>query len=76
MSKIIFLNGFYENHSFDYEDSEEIIFNNLKNGPAYEPKGDNSLNLLNNAFFTDGLLLYVKKGYKCQKPLVIYNVFN
>tara|TARA_Y100001970_G_scaffold289017_1_gene418091 strand:+ start:2480 stop:3739 length:1260 start_codon:yes stop_codon:yes gene_type:complete len=75
-NKIIFLNGFYENHSFDYEDSEEIIFNNLKNGPAYEPKGDNSLNLLNNAFFTDGLLLYVKKGYKCQKPLVIYNVFN
>ena len=70
-NKIIFLNGFYENHSFDYEDSEEIIFNNLKNGPAYEPKGDNSLNLLNNAFFTDGLLLYVKKGYKCQKPLVI-----
>ena len=34
------------------------------------------LNLLNNAFFTDGLLLYVKKGYQCKKPLVIYNVFN
>ena len=35
-----------------------------------------SLNLLNNAFFTDGLLLYVKKWYKCEKPLVIYNVFK
>ena len=75
-NKIVFLNGFYENHSFKYESEEEIIFDNLKNGPAYEPKGNNSLNLLNNAFFTDGLLLYVKKGYKCQKPLIIYNVFN
>tara|TARA_B100000029_G_scaffold321678_1_gene314112 strand:- start:2486 stop:3745 length:1260 start_codon:yes stop_codon:yes gene_type:complete len=75
-NKIVFLNGFYSNHSFDYENDKKIIFNNLKEGPAYEPKGNNSLNLLNNAFFTDGLLLYVKKGYKCQKPLVIYNVFD
>ncbi len=75
-NKIIFLNGFYENHSFDYENNEKITFNNLKQGPAYEPKGTNSLNLLNNAFFTDGLLLYVKKNYKCQKPLVIYNIYN
>ena len=70
-NKIVFLNGFYSNHSFDYENDKKIVFNNLKEGPAYEPKGNNSLNLLNNAFFTDGLLLYVKKGYKCQKPLVI-----
>tara|TARA_Y100000590_G_scaffold317487_1_gene359175 strand:+ start:1517 stop:2776 length:1260 start_codon:yes stop_codon:yes gene_type:complete len=75
-NKIVFLNGFYKNHSFDYENNEKIHFNNLKEGPAYKPKGVNSLNLLNNAFFTDGLLLYVKKGYKCQKPLIIYNIFN
>tara|TARA_B100001250_G_scaffold332066_1_gene297372 strand:+ start:423 stop:1682 length:1260 start_codon:yes stop_codon:yes gene_type:complete len=73
---IFFLNGFYNKHSFKYEDDKKIIFSNLKNGPAYEPKGNNSLNLLNNAFFTDGLLLYVKKGYKCKKPLVIYNIFD
>ncbi len=75
-NKIVFLNGFYDNHSFNYENEEKIIFDNLKKGPAYEPHGNNSLNLLNNAFFTDGLLLYVKKGYQCKKPLVIYNVFN
>ena len=27
-------------------------------------------------FFTDGLLLYIKKGYKCKKPLVVYNIFE
>jgi len=75
-NKIVFLNGFYDNHSFNYENEEKIIFDNLKKGPAYEPQGNNSLNLLNNAFFTDGLLLYVKKGYQCKKPLVIYNVLN
>ena len=75
-NKIVFLNGFYNEHLFNYENEEKIIFDNLKTGPAYEAKGNNSLNLLNNAFFTDGLLLYVKKGYKCKKPLVIYNVFN
>ena len=75
-NKIVFLNGFYNNHSFIYENEEKIIFDNLKKGPAYKAQGSNSLNLLNNAFFTDGLLLYVKKGYQCKKPLVIYNVFN
>ncbi len=75
-NKIVFLNGFYNSHSFEYENTSKIIFDNLKKGPAYEAKGNNSLNLLNNAFFTDGLLLYIKKGYKCSKPLVIYNVFN
>ena len=75
-NKIVFLNGFYNKHSFEYEKEEKIVFDNLNAGPAYKPKGENSLNLLNNAFFTDGLLLYVKKGYKCEKPLVIYNVFN
>ena len=75
-NKVIFLNGFYNEHSFKHENEEKIIFDNLKAGPAYEAKGANSLNLLNNAFFTDGLLLYVKKGYKCKKPLVIYNVFK
>ena len=75
-NRIVFLNGFYNNHSFKYEDEENIHFDNLKKGPAYEPKGNNSLNLLNNAFFLDGLLLYIKKGYECKKPLVLYNVIN
>ena len=75
-NKIVFLNGFYNEHSFEHENEEKIIFDNLKKGPAYKEHGDNSLNFLNNAFFTDGLLLYVKKGYQCKKPLVIYNVFN
>ena len=75
-NKVVFLNGFYSEHSFDYENEEKIIFSNLKKGPTYKADGDNSLNLLNNAFFTDGLLLYVKKGYQCKKPIVIYNVYN
>ena len=75
-NKIIFINGFYNKHNFDYENEDKIIFNNLKNGPAYKVDGNNSLNLLNNAFFTDGLLLNIKQGYNLKKPLVIYNVFN
>jgi len=75
-NKIVFINGFYKKHSFEYEDEDQIIFDNLKNGPAYIAKGNNSLNLLNNAFFTDGLLLNVKKGYHFKKPLIIYNVFK
>ena len=75
-NKIVFFNGFYNKHSLNYENEEKIIFDNLKKGPVYNPQGKNSLNLLNNAFFTDGLLLYVKKGYRCKKPLVIYNIFN
>ena len=75
-NKIIFQNGYYSQHSFEYESEDKVIFDNLKNGPSYKPNGSNSLNLLNNAFFTDGLLLYIKNGYKCKKPLVIYNIFN
>tara|TARA_Y100000590_G_scaffold393936_1_gene472606 strand:- start:1209 stop:2465 length:1257 start_codon:yes stop_codon:yes gene_type:complete len=75
-NKIVFINGFYKKHSFEYENDEKIIFDNLKNGPAYTPNGNNSLNLLNNAFFTDGLLLNIKKGYHFKKPLVIYNIFK
>ena len=75
-NRMVFFNGFYNNHSFKHEEEENIHFDNLKKGPAYEPKGNNSLNLLNNAFFLDGLLLYIKKGYECKKPLVLYNVIN
>ena len=75
-NKVVFFNGFYSEHSFDYENEEKIIFSNLKKGPTYKAEQKNPLSLLNNAFFTDGLLLYVKNGYQCKKPLVIYNVFN
>ncbi len=75
-NKIVFINGFYNSHSFEFENEDKIVFDNLKNGPAYKANGNNSLNLLNNAFFTDGLLLNVKKKYSLKKPLVIYNVFS
>tara|TARA_B100001123_G_scaffold130154_1_gene151200 strand:+ start:1547 stop:2806 length:1260 start_codon:yes stop_codon:yes gene_type:complete len=75
-NKIVFLNGLYDSHSFKHENEEKIHFDNLRKGPGYEAKGKNSLKLLNNAFFIDGLLLYVKKGYECNKPLIIYNVIN
>ena len=75
-NKIFFLNGFYNKHSFKYEDDKKIIFSNLKNGPAYEPKGNNSLNLLNNALATGGYYLEISKNYKFKKPLVVYNLFS
>ena len=75
-NKIVFINGFYSTHTFEYENENKVVFDNLKNGPAYKAIGNNSLNLLNNAFFTDGLLLNVKKGYSFKKPLVVYNVFK
>ena len=83
-NKVVFTNGFFNHSSFEYE-------KNLNAGSLWEKdlqsafndrktilvdKEKNPLSLLNNAFFTDGLYLNVKKGFQLNKPLVIYNVFD
>ena len=79
-NKIIFFNGFFDHLSFEYENKNKWNFENLKNiNPEtfnYESKGNNSLNFLNNAFFTDGLLLDIEDNYEFKKPLIIYNIFH
>jgi len=82
-NKVVFTNGFFNHSSFEQEKNNagclwhqdlESAFNERK--MTLIDKERNSLSLLNNAFFTDGLYLRVTKGFQLNKPLVIYNVFD
>ena len=83
-NKVVFTNGFFSHSSLGQEkninasclwhqDLESAL--NERNMILVD-KEKNPLSLLNNAFFTDGLYLSVKKGFQLNKPLVIYNVFD
>tara|TARA_Y100001970_G_scaffold277428_1_gene381582 strand:+ start:1305 stop:2624 length:1320 start_codon:yes stop_codon:yes gene_type:complete len=83
-NKVVFTNGFLNHSSFEYEKNlkAESLWHKELQG-AYndskiilEEKEKNPLSLLNNAFFTDGLYLNIKKGFQLNKPLIIYNVFD
>ena len=83
-NKVVFTNGFFNHSSFEYEkdlnagslweEDLQSAFNDRKT--ILVDKEKNPLSLLNNAFFTDGLYLNIKKGFQLNKPLVIYNVFD
>ncbi len=83
-NKVVFTNGFFNHSSFEYEknlnagslwrEDLQSAFNQRQT--ILEDKVRNPLSLLNNAFFTDGLFLNIKKGLQLNKPLVIYNVFD
>ena len=83
-NKVVFTNGFFNHSSFEYEkdlnagslweEDLQSAFNDHKT--ILVDKEKNPLSLLNNAFFTDGLYLNIKKGFQLNKPLVIYNVFD
>ena len=81
-NKIVLFNGFYHEHSFQYEDEKEINFTDFKKDTHEQFDSiistslNNSLNSLNNAFYTDGVKVFIQKGYIFNKPLIIYNVFK
>ena len=83
-NKVVFTNGFFNHSSFEYEknlNAESLWHEDLQSAfndrkMILVDKEKNPLSLLNNAFFTDGLYLNIKKGFQLNKPLVIYNVFD
>ena len=83
-NKVVFTNGFFNHSSFEYEkniNAGSLWHEDLQNAfnqrqTILEDKEKNPLSFLNNAFFTDGLYLNIKKEFQLNKPLVIYNVFD
>ena len=74
-NKIVFINGRIEKIDFDYEKKNQIeiidqseIINKFNN--------NNALSNLNNAFTNKTFKILVKKGYKLEKPLIIYHTTN
>ena len=80
-NKIIFVNGEFKDKNFGNEEKEKFACSDLKGFGEHlrltiEDECENSLNLLNNAFYLDGLSLIIEKEYEFKKPLIIYNVFK
>ena len=80
-NKIVLANGSFKEKSFKYEEKEKFNFVDIKSFDEHlritiDDQCTNSLNLLNNAFYFDGVSLIINKGYEFKKPLVIYNVIN
>ncbi|MBT4415729.1 MAG: Fe-S cluster assembly protein SufD, partial [Flavobacteriaceae bacterium] len=73
-NKIVFINGSVSKVDLSYENENKIILNQ-----DYELDEDLSKNVLinlNTAFLNNCIKIRVNKGYKFQKPLILYNYFT
>ena len=73
-NKIVFINGRIEKIDFDYEKKNQIEI--IDQSETINKFNNNSLSDLNNAFTNKSFKIYVKKGYKLNKPLIIYHTTN
>ena len=73
-NKIVFINGRIEKIDFDYEKKNQIEI--IDQSETINKFNNNSLSDLNNAFTNKSFKVYVKKGYKLNKPLIIYHTTN
>ena len=73
-NKIVFINGRIEKIDFDYEKKNQIEI--IDQSETINKFNNNSLSDLNNAFTSKSFKIYVKKGYKLIKPLIIYHTTN
>ena len=73
-NKIVFINGRIEKIEFDYEKKNQIDI--IDQSETINKFNNNSLSDLNNAFTNKSFKIYVKKGYKLIKPLIIYHTTN
>lgn len=73
---IILINGTLDSKNFEHEREENIIIREYKKDLTNETKSTNTLINLNNALFSGGYYLEVKKNYKFKKPIIIYNYFS
>ena len=70
-NKIVFINGSVSNIDLSYENEKKITLN--QNFELDEEMSKNVLINLNTAFLNNYIKITVNKGYKFQKPLVLYN---
>ncbi|MEK9954664.1 MAG: Fe-S cluster assembly protein SufD [Pelagibacteraceae bacterium] len=82
---IILVNGKINKINLDFEEKDKILIKNYQNEYKEKFEIKNSLNVLNEALFTNGYYLEVAENYKVKKPLIIYsyiasnsknNIFN
>ena len=73
-NKIVFINGRIEKIDFDYEKKNQIEI--IDQSETINKFSSNSLSDLNKAFTNKSFKIYVKKGYKLSRPLIIYHTTN
>ena len=73
-NKIVFINGRIEKIDFDYEKKNQIEI--IDQSETINKFSNNSLSDLNKAFTNKSFKIYVKKGYKLSRPLIIYHTTN
>ena len=72
---IFLVNGNLHSSNFDYEDKSKILIGQINDQTDYQIN-KNPLVCLNHALAEKGYSLEVKKNYKFNKSLVIYNFFT
>ena len=70
-NKIVFINGSVSKIDLSYENENKIILN--QDFELDEDLSKNVLINLNTAFLNNSIKITVNKGYKFQKPLILYN---
>ena len=73
-NKIVFINGNISKIDLSYENENKIILN--QDFELDEDLSKNVLINLNTAFLNNCIKIRVNKGYKFQKPLILYNYFT
>ncbi|MDC0450190.1 Fe-S cluster assembly protein SufD [Pelagibacteraceae bacterium] len=72
---IFLINGKLNSSNFNYEDNSQILIKDYTEKNGMKLDTNTSLHFLNNALFSGGFYLEVKKNYKFKKPLIVYNYF-
>ena len=70
---IILVNGKINKINLDFEEKDKILIKNYQNEYKEKFEIKNSLNVLNEALFTNGYYLEVAENYRVKKPLIIYS---
>ncbi len=73
---VTLINGAYKSSDIRFEEKEKVKIESLKSFDNFTVEKGNNLYNLNKALSSGGFSLEVQKGYKCKKPIIIYNYFT
>ena len=73
---IILVNGVFKSCELKFEEKEKVKIESLNYLKSSDNISSNNLHYLNQALSLGGFNLEVQKGYKCNKPIIIYNYFT